>query len=70
MNNHLSNKENQVLDQAEIVMNERGYTNVKRYRNHIDENGNRCNYIIAQDGDKFIYAFPRNTRAGMTYSIG
>jgi hypothetical protein len=59
---------NQALDQAEIVLKERGYEKVERQTGEVDLDS--LTYLVASapDGRK-AEAYPRNTQSGVSYKI-
>ena len=63
------NQMNQVLDQAEIVLRERGYTQFERRTESTEYDSTPLTYLVAKkDGGK-AEAYPRNTRTGVSYKI-
>ena len=62
------NQMNQVLDQAEIVLKGRGYTQFER-RTEGTEYSSALVYLVATDGNRKAEAYPRNTKTGVSYTI-
>jgi hypothetical protein len=59
----------QVLDQAQVVLKERGYTSFER-RTERTEFSDYVTFMVAKKDDGSIAeAYPRKTQSGMTYVI-
>ena len=61
------NQMNQVLDQAEIVLRERGYTKFERRTEGTEFPP--LTYLVATDGNRKAEVYPRNTKTGVSYTI-
>lgn len=59
---------NQVLDQAEIVLKERGYTQFER-RTESTEFSSPLTYLVARNGNRKAEAYPRQTQSGVSYKL-